>query len=242
MIVGVSDENDSLLQDYISKKGVEFGIIRAQGGLRLYGGRGYPTFVTIGPAGDVVQYGGVPSKSAIEEHLKEVRLTPKFPDDRAFKSVRRAWEDQDYADVDRELKRGLERNEEGGEIHAAFVELRAKFDAMLASTASRIARIARGPDYYRAKQKLEAIVEQFDGLSPAEAAEKELERFDDDDAIQAEIKAGHIYAGLLEKYDPEKFSDKKKLIKALAAFRQKYPGTYAAEQSVALSTQLAQSR
>lgn len=239
MIVGVSDETESLLEDYIAKKGVEFGIIRAQGALQQYGGRGYPTFVTIGPDGAVVHGDGVPSESVIEENLRGVSLIPEMPSGSTFSALKKAWEKHDYARVHSELNKGLERAEEGSEDHAAFTELRARFDRVVEGAGRSVERYAQGPDYFRSEQKLEEIVESFEGLAPAEAAEKVLERFADDDKIKDEIRAGKEFHALVQRFDATKSSQKKKLLEALAKLRKSRAGTYAAEQAANLAARLA---
>lgn len=56
-VVAVSDESSSLIGDYISEKGVGYGVANAQGVLRMYGGQGYPSAWLIGPKGNIAWEG-----------------------------------------------------------------------------------------------------------------------------------------------------------------------------------------
>lgn len=242
MIVGVSDENESLIEDYIAKKGVQFGILRAQGGLQAYGGRGYPTFVTIAPDGTVAQYGGVPTDETIQSRLAEVQLTPEMPDDSAFKRLRKAWEGEDFAKVQKELAKGLEKYSDDPERLQAFTDLQAAFDKLVESTQRSIEKLGNGPDFLRSQKRLEQIVDQYDGLPVAELAEAQLDRFKDDEKIQNELEAGEMLDLVTRRYDASKSSDRKKMVAALTQLIDRFPGTYAAERAAGLRTQVASQR
>lgn len=242
VVVGVSDETEQKLTGYIEDKGVEYGVVRAQGALRQYGGRGYPTFVTIGPHGDVVHRGRIPSDELIEKQLVHVDLVPDMPDDRAFTRIEQAWRNRDFERVDRELTRRARRAEEGSERHNALVELRREFDELLARTNRAVERLAAGPDYYRSTKQLEKIADEFDGLPPAEAAEQVLDRFEDDDAIQDEIDASRHLERLVGRYDTSSIAQAGKLREQLAKFCRAYSGTRAAERASKLRTELARRR
>ncbi|MEO0481616.1 MAG: hypothetical protein AAF196_19265 [Planctomycetota bacterium] len=231
MVVGVSDENESLLTNYITEKGVKYGIQRANGALSLYGGRGYPTFVMIAPDGTVAQYNGVPSEELIEEKLAEVTLAPEMPEGSAFKKLRQAWEREDYAKVQKELSKGLEKHGPGEEFHQVFTGLQESFDRLIESTTNQVRSLAEGPDYYRSFKRLTVIAEKFEDLEVGDLAEEELDRFDDDDGIQIEIKAGQAVDAVAQRYDISKNSDRKKLIKACEQLMEKFEGTQAAERA-----------
>lgn len=56
-IVAVSDEDAGLIGDYVRDKGVTYGVARAKGVLRSYGGRGYPSSWLVDPQGNIVWEG-----------------------------------------------------------------------------------------------------------------------------------------------------------------------------------------
>ncbi|MBK8977453.1 MAG: TlpA family protein disulfide reductase [Planctomycetes bacterium] len=241
VVVGVSDESEELLQEYIEKKGVRFGIIRAPGAMDAYGGRGYPSFFSIGPDGTILSTPAqrIPSDDFIENALRDVQLAPEMPAGHAFDALRTAWEKEDFERVSRELERGLQTAGEDAETLAGYTTLKQRFDAMCRSAEQRVERLGAGPDYFRSQAQLEAIADRFKGLPPAAAAKAMLDRFDDDAKIRKEIRAGRDLQRLLGRFDPSRIAQARKLREQLAKFRESCEGTYAAERATEIIASLA---
>ena len=222
----MSDEDEGKLAEYIEAKGPEFPIIRAQGVLEAFGGRGYPTFVTIGPDGTIAEGDRVPSKSTLAKLGRRSKVLPDLP--AAYKGLRKPWQKRNWAEVQKQL-RAATQDELDDDDRAVIDALTRSVEGRIAAAESSIDRLAKGPDFYKATEAISRIADDFDGLPVAHTAETKLIELRDDPEIAAEIKLGKSLHRLLDKYDASKQSQRKKLITALEKFGDKHGGTKAAE-------------
>lgn len=242
MILGVSQETESVLESYVAEKGAKYPIVRATNGGAKYGISGYPTYYVLSPDGEVLEPDGrVPSDAWLEKALKEVVLVPKLPGDSRFDPLRKAWEKSDYQKIDEYLTKMLSAEDLDQELRAVFEKQRADFDAMVARTETRVGSLAQGPDYWRAEQKLEQLAKAFDGLPLEERIEAVLDRFEEDEAIKKEISASRMLEKITSRFDPSKVSQRRKLVEALEQFEQRYAGMHAAKVAAATRAQLTHS-
>ena len=230
----MTDEGASLIENYIPQEGVRYPMVRASNA--AYGIRGYPTVYFIGPDGKVLSSdGGIPEKDVIEDALRSVTLLPDLPDGSIFSRIRKDWQKRDFADVLETVEKELacaERLEP--DEKAALEKLKADLDKMQARAEKKIGELAQGPDYYKAQVQLEAITSEWKGRELEAKAEAVLDKFDEDDGIKAEIRAGAALAHLEQKYDTSRSSQKRKLVEALQKFRKRFDGTHAAERATQL--------
>lgn len=240
MIIGVSDETEQKLADHIAAKGIKYPIVRAPGAMGTYGGKFYPSYFMVSPEGEIVSTPAerIPSDEWLREALTTVTRVPELPDDARFDPLRKAWEKQDYKRIDDYLTKMLQQEDLDAELRTVFEAQRSDFDAMLERTATRIDKLAAGPDYWASKKALERIADEFDGLGIEEKAREVLDRFDDDDAIKKEITASRTYEKLLERYDANKISQRRKLVDALLKFEERYAGSHAATVAAKYREQL----
>jgi hypothetical protein len=226
IIVGVSDETEEKLAAYVEAKGVRFPIIRAQGVLKKFGGRGYPTFATIGPDGKVAAGNRIPAKGLLAKLAKRSKVLPDLSSGHA--AIRKSWKKRNYAIALSAIKAAL-AGQTMEKDRAVLEALQKSIDIRVAHKQATIEKLADGPNYYRATVECIAIKKQFAGLPVADLAATKLAAFAKDAAIQKAVKTGRSLAKLIGKYDASKHSGKKKLIAALEKFQHKYKGSNAAD-------------
>lgn len=239
MLIGVSDEEEALIQDvFLTKLGSKHPWVRIQPSVdTLYGVGGFPTVVVIDAAGKVVQQ-GMPSEATLERLLQDVSLVPKMPDEPRFAPLRAAWEKTDYLKV-RDLLAKLAADAKLDDATKALVasqqeELQKRTDRVLA----RIEELGASTDFAMADEKLERIVATWRGLPPADAAKKALAAIAANPTAKKELAAAKSLAKLRTQFDPSRIAQRRKLIEELAKFAKKYEGTKAAAEALAESERL----
>ncbi len=226
LIVGVSDETEEKLQNYIQSKGVEFPIIRAQGVLKKFGGRGYPTFVTIGADGKIAAGDRIPAKGLLVKLGKKTKVLPDLS--AKYAGIRKSWKKQAWADVLKAVDVALEGQPEAGAAQQ-LESLKSSVDGRIAASEASIKRAGEGPDYYAGQLQLQAIAKNFAGLPVAETAAGKLKELQADSEIARELKLGKKLHKQIGRYDTSKSSGRRKQAAALQKFASKYSGTKAAE-------------
>lgn len=233
MIVGVSDEDEGKLEEYVKTKSPGFAIVRAPGAMESFGGRFYPSFFTIGADGTILTTPEerIPSNEQIEEALASVVTLPDLPDDSRFSALRKDYEKRRFKKVAEYFDRMLAQETLDLELRMILEAQRARFLVQMQAQIDRIEKLQEGPDYRAASRQLEALSRDYKGLPVGAAADAALARFEKDATIKKEIAAGDALAKLLERFDQTKSGDRKKLLDGLQQFRKKYKGTRAAEDA-----------
>jgi hypothetical protein len=239
LLIGVSDEEESLIQDvFLTKLGSKHPWVRIKQSVdTLYGITGFPTVLVIDASGTVVQK-GMPSEATLEQLLKDVSLAPKMPDEPRFAPLRAAWEKTEYLKV-RDLLAKLAADPKLDEATKTLVtaqqeELQKRTDRVLA----RIEELGASTDFAMADEKLERIVATWRGLPPADAAKKALAGIAANPAAKKELAAAKSLAKLRTQFDPSRISQRRKLVEELAKFAKKHEGTKAAAEALAESERL----
>ncbi len=236
----MSDEDEKLLDDYVQKLGPKFPIVRAPKGMSTYGGQFYPSTFTVGPDGEILTAPNdrMPSDSFLEENLANVSLAPNLPADSRYDAVRQGWEKKEYKRLSEYLEKMLAQDKLGDEMRGVLEAQRDELQQRSEKQLARVEKLGEGPDYGDAEAKLERIAKEWKGLAPAEAAQKQLDRFGKDATIKKEITAGRALTKLSSSYDTSRKSQKGKLIEELEKFGKRFAGTHAAKKAAELRTQL----
>jgi hypothetical protein len=242
LLIGVSDEDEGAIEKtFITELGAKYPFVRAKGCNELYGIKGYPTHIVIGPDGLVVSE-GMPSEAKIEELLKGATLAPKLPDGPQYEPLRQMWKKQEHAKLRDFLDKQLLVPNLDGALREVYEAQRGLLDKRSTTQISRIERLGQGPDFARAEIQLEKMVKAWKGFPAADAAQKELARFGTDAKIKKEIGAGKALTKLMASFDINKVSQRKKLVEGLHAFVKKHDGTEAGKQAQAHLTRLSAER
>jgi hypothetical protein len=231
VIVGVSDESEKLLDDYVAKKGARFAIVRSTGAMAKYRGEYYPSFFTIGADGKILSVPDerIPSEALLAEALKSVPPLADLPDDPRFDGLRRDWHERKFKRVADHLDKLLAQDGIDQELRAVLQKQRDNLTARIERQLAEIPKLGEGPDWLAAQRRLGEIRDDYAGLPPAVAADELLDKLKDDKKVQAEIRTQKRLEAILERYDPSKQTQRKKLLAELQAFRKRYAGTYAAD-------------
>jgi len=236
----VSDEEEGLIDDYVQKLGAKFPIVRAPKGMSTYGGTFYPSTFTVGPDGQILTAPAdrMPADSQLEEQLAGVSLAPKLPDDPRYDAVRQFWQKREHKKLADYLDKMLAQEKLGEEMRTVLTTQREELNKRIERQGARVQTLGQGPDYTAASNALEKLARDWKGLAPADAAEKELDRFGKDPAIKKELAAGRALEKLLAAHDTTKLAQARKLVDELVKFRKRYEGTNAATRASELQTQL----
>lgn len=227
----MSDEDEGAIEKtFITELGAKFPFVRAKGCNELYGIKGFPTHIVIGPDGLVVGE-GMPSEAKIEELLKGVTLLPKLPDGAQYEPLRQMWKKQEHGRLRDFLDKQLALPNLDGSMREVYQAQRAELDKRNTAQIARVERLGQGPDFTRSEALLEKMAKAWKGFPAAEAAQQELTRFGADPKIKKEIGAGKALTKLLASFDAGKVSQRKKLIEALQGFVKKHEGSEAGKQA-----------
>lgn len=230
IIVGVSDEDEKLVEGFIKQFAVKFPIAISPNGGARYRISGYPTQFLIGADGTILASGHVP-EAQILEALTKVDMPPKLPETPEFAALIKAWKAGRYGEVARELTALEKAGDKLGDHASAVSAGREAFQKVLTRVQGEVQELGKGPDYYASEQRLLTLAKKFEGLPPAAEAQAVLKGFANDAKIAKELAAGKQLAQLRKSFDSSKNSGKRKLEDALRAFVEKYKGTAAAAEA-----------
>lgn len=244
VVVGVSDEAESKLADYVQEKEPRYPIIRAPGAMEKYGGKYYPSFFTISPDGTIlsVPEERIPPEKLIEDALRKVVILADLPKDPLYAPLRRAYKKRKFKRVADWFAKTLANQNLDAQARELVEQQRDKFDARRKRALERIGQLREGPDYLAARETLRSLSKDYAGLPVAERAKELLAEFARDPKIKKEIAASMRLEKVFKRHDPNKASHRKKLLRALQSFRRKYDGTHAAERATKKVAALIQQR
>jgi len=233
--LGVSREAESKVQDvFIDKLGARYPIALVDNNATAdYGIRFYPSIYGIEPDGTVfsVPDDRMPSEADIERLLEFVTLAPRMPEDAKYDALRSMWEKKQHLKINDYLAKMLAQDNLDAELREVFELQQKELQKRVASKLEAVDRLAAGPDYFRATEKLKAMEKEWKGFTVADKAKAELARFKKDAAIKKEVAAGKALQKLLSRYDRSKVSQARKLTGALLKFAKRYKGTHAGERA-----------
>ena len=231
----MSDEQEGKIeQTFVKQLGAKYPMAKiAPAATRAYGIRFYPSIYCIAPDGTVhsVPDDRMPSEATIEELLQQVSLTPPTPDEPRYGPLRQMWQKRQHKKLRDYLARMLQQDRLDDAMREVFTAHQSELERRHQRQLERIEKLARGPDYYGALQRLERIADDWKGMPAARRAAEQIARFKRDKAIKKELAASKALAKLLAKYDPSKIVQARKLDEALHKFAKKHDGTYAGEQA-----------
>ena len=228
----MSGEAEAKINDiFIDKLGAKYPFVRVKAAAKTaYGVRAFPSYRVIAPDG-TMHSDRRPSEAVIEKLLADVTLAPKLPDESRYQPVRKMWEKKQHAKLRTYLGKMLGQDKLDAEMRTVFEEQQAALDKRAQKQLERVAKLAKGPDYFAAKAKLQKTQKEWAGFEAADAAKKQLTAFSKDSAIKKEISAGKALKKLRDKYDPSKLAQARKLKAALGKFAKKYAGTHAGSEA-----------
>ncbi len=233
----MSSEPDKKVQEvFIDRLGAKYPYVTVDKSVTgSYGIRFYPSIYCIDADGNVhsVPDDRMPSESEIEDLLQNVSLAPKLPKASQYSALRRMWDKKEHAKIRDYLAKMLAQPNLDAEMRGVFEAQKEALDKRVERQATRVEKLAQGPDYYAASRQLDKITKDWKGFAVGGKAAAELARFKKDSKIKKEIASGKSLAKLVARYDTSRISQAKKLEEALYKFTKskKHAGTYAAEQA-----------
>jgi cytochrome c biogenesis protein CcmG, thiol:disulfide interchange protein DsbE len=241
MVIGVADDTETKIHGtFIRGFSAKYPYIKSNDFAKKYGVRFYPAAFCIDANGLVHSLADwwVPDDIVVEELLQALPLPPALPADKRWDTLRGAWRRGEFAKVAEQIgKIGALPKLDEADREVLAVQQKA-LDEKREAALVRIAAIAQGPDYGAAANELGRIEKAWAGLPPAAAARKELDRFEADPKLEAEVDAARALERLMSGVDTSKIPALKKVIQDLHAFRKKHEGTFAAKRAAAQTTRL----
>lgn len=234
LLIGVSDEDEKLIEDtFINKLGAKYPFIKVKNVNTLYAIQFFPSIYTVDPDGTIITVPNdrMPSENLIEQQLANVSLAPKMPEDPRYDAIRQHWEKKEYKRLSDYLEKMLSQEKLDAEMRPVLEAQKAELEKRSTKQVERVASLAQGPDFAEAQDKLDRIEKDWKGLPPADAAHKELDRFAKDPAIKKELAAGKVLQHVMSSFDPNRISQRKKLIEELEKFAKRFEGTAAAKRA-----------
>jgi len=191
VIVGVSDEGDSLLEKYVKDNEIPFPIARHTSAGSEYGIKGFPSAFIIHPNGKVVWKGHPGDKNAVEKEiekaLKHVRLLPALP--AGLVAAAKPMGDGDWAKALKVLQDAVA----GGKLSQADQQVAEEtlkgLEADAASCLAEADRLEKDKDFLAAQEQFQEA-SKYAGLDASTKATEALARYSSDAAIQKELEAG----------------------------------------------------
>lgn len=231
----MSDEDAGKIEEtFINKLGAKFPFIQAKGVNELFQIKFFPSVYVIDPTGQIhsVPEDRMPSEAMIEQLLAGVSLAPKLPDGAQYDPIRVLWQKGEHLKLRDLLTKMLAPPNLDAEMRSVLEAQQQELEKRSRRQVERVASLGQGPDYASAKDQLEAIEKKWRGLAPAETAKAELARFAGDATIKKELAASKALEKLLAAHDPNKQSQRKKLLEELAKFAKNHEGTHAGKQAI----------
>ena len=236
LLIGVSDENESLIEEtFITKLGAKYPFVCAKGVNEQYRIGFFPSVYCIAPDGTIltVPDDRMPTEAFIEEQLANVSLSPKMPVDSRFDAIRSLWQKKEFKKLGDYLTKMLGQPTVDAELRTVYESQQAELQKRMERATARVQTLGKGPDFYTALNQLERLQKDWAGLPPADAANSELERFAKDAHVKDEIAASKALEKVVGKFDAGKVAQRRKLVEELEKFKstKKYAGTHAAQQA-----------
>lgn len=244
IVVGVSDETEDKLANYVDAHSPKYPIVRAPGALNKYGGKYFPSVFTIAPDGKILSVPDerIPPESLIKKALESVVTLADLPDDARFSALRSAYKKRHFAKVAEWFDNAAQSKEFDDKLKAVIANQHERFKERAKSMLDEVTSLGNGPDYYAAQARLLEIRKDWKGMPAEKAAEAMLKRFSKDRKIKSEISALKRLARVQKRYDPASTVQRRKLKKALHEFAKRHEGTYAAQKAAKLEKSLVEKK
>lgn len=193
MVVGVTNEPESLVERHAEKVGMKFPIALISGSDvdRAYGLRGFPTSYLVDARGRIAWSGhpGMLQDTTIERLLE--RSTHVAPlGEKDYSKIDKLLAAGELGKADRELARELEGAPQDERLLAARARIAAVATALLEDAAAA----AGEGEYGFAVELYTQAEDQLDGLEAAETAAARREAIEDDPEAADELKAYALLA------------------------------------------------
>jgi hypothetical protein len=238
IVVGVSDEDDKSVEEFIKTFGATYPILISKNGGNRFRINGFPSAFILSPKLEVLTQGN-PLRFTQNEYEKALELVvvwpPEVPSAGVLKPLRAAWEGKRFGEAGRLLD-ALAADQKLPEAERKSVALmQGHLTAREGTASAEIKRLAGGPDFLAAQTRIEEIAREYEGRPPAAEAGAQLAAFKGDKKVQAEIAALKKLSGIERQLEAtSKESEQKKLVPALRSLASQAKGTYAAERANAL--------
>ena len=229
MVLGVSSDSAKELEQFVDKLSPQYPIVGSVRASSRYGVRAYPTYYLVSTSGRILA-GPTHKKFSndqLESALRSVVQFPAVADTGRLSGLSRACAKADALGVARALPPLENRRDLTEEESASVSSVRDALNRVIKRTIAEVELLSQGPDYYASKVRLMEICKSFKGLPIEAEAQAQLRRFKSDAAIKAEVSAMQRLMAIRKKFDAAKFSDRRKMKKALIKLEGKIAGTYA---------------
>lgn len=220
MVVGVTNEPESLVTKHIQKKKMKFPVAIVGGADfdRMYGVRAFPSSFLVGPDG-TVEWAGHPAafpESVLEKMLERVVMPPAVPAD--FEDLAERLAARDYGKAWKQLERDLSANA-GNEGLKAVSEFLTKTVADKLAEAEAAAGEGR---FGKARRIYEELGDAWKDVPGAEEAKPLLDQLKKNRDAKDELSASEKLDDAVELFRKGKLD---KAAKAFAVIAKKHPDT-----------------
>jgi len=234
VVLGVSNEDTSKVEGWVSEHGAEFPIIIEEtDSANAYGAGGFPSSFIVDPDGNVA-WNGHPSaitSDKVEELLTNVRLVPDLP--KSLKALKAPLKKNKYAAAHGILTKTIDAGKLSEEDLKVANELRDWIDGSADSVMTSAGKKLEKRSVYGAWKAYEAVAKDFKGLPVATRAKDLAKGLLKDPNWKKEVAAGKKFAKIRKKLSG---MSPKKAIGALKALTgKKYGETEAGKKAAKLS-------
>jgi hypothetical protein len=197
VVVGVTNEAEEKVKQYIADKGVKFPIAIVAGNATdgAYGVKGFPHSALVGADGRVLWLGHPASlpQTEVEKALEKATFVPDVP--AKFGSIRSDIRKRNFGKAHAAIAKELEKGDKLEEKDRAALE-RSKegIEKLAAAKLAGAETLAQAGDYYDAVEMLEAAAKMLKGLDAADEATAKVKAWRADKAVRAQIDAGEDLA------------------------------------------------
>lgn len=222
MIVGVTNEPESMVTKDVAKKKMKYpvAIVEGEDFDRQYGIRGFPTSFLVGPDGEILWTGhpGSFEPEMLEEHLQKLWLPPTLPDKHA--ALNELLAERNLAKAWKALEKARAASPDDADLTAVAEKISARVTARLEE--GRTAEQAG--DFAAARRAYVEVTEVFGGVPGAEAAKTALADLAKNKLAKAELDAADKLDEALAQW---RGGDLEKGLRGIRAVLKKHEGTAA---------------
>ncbi len=230
VVVGVTNEPDSLVSKDVTKSKMKHPILMIKGEDtdRIYGIQGYPSGYLIDPDGYIVWEGhpGNLDQDWLKEQIDSHAAPPVLPDE--WKDINALFAKRKYGKVQAALNKALVKAPDNVELKAAADFITKSMDDKLAAAKSAV----EAREFGQAMKLYTEVTTSFDGIPGAEAGKLGADELKKDKTAAEELAA---FGKLQEAFVQWRKGELEKAVKAYVGIAKKYPDTPSGKRAAELA-------
>lgn len=220
MVVGVTNEPESLVTKHIAKKKMKFPVAIVGGSDfdKMYGVRGFPSSFLVGPDG-TVEWAGHPGnfpESVLEKMLEELELPPELNGD--YEEIQESFAERRYGKAWKAIERDLSKDPDDDQLKGASEFLTKTVADKLAAAEAAIGEA----EYGKARRLYEELLDAWKDVPGADAAKPALAELKKNKDAKDELSASEKLDDAVALFRKGKLE---KAAKSFAVIAKKYPDT-----------------